>query len=115
MTALSNRYDFVFLFDVSNGNPNGDPTGSDESNMSARSRPPISTARSSFEIMREERAVARANHERALESPTLRAERKAMKWFQHAQKGTPCCSEALRSATVRARAKLFSTSRMAYK
>jgi CRISPR-associated protein Csd2 len=25
MTALSNRYDFVFLFDVSNGNPNGDP------------------------------------------------------------------------------------------
>jgi len=25
MTALSNRYDFVFLFDVSKGNPNGDP------------------------------------------------------------------------------------------
>jgi CRISPR-associated protein Csd2 len=25
MTALSHRYDFVFLFDVSNGNPNGDP------------------------------------------------------------------------------------------
>jgi CRISPR-associated protein Csd2 len=25
MTALSNRYDFVFLFDVANGNPNGDP------------------------------------------------------------------------------------------
>jgi CRISPR-associated protein Csd2 len=25
MTALSQRYDFVFLFDVSNGNPNGDP------------------------------------------------------------------------------------------
>ncbi|QBR71296.1 type I-C CRISPR-associated protein Cas7/Csd2 [Beijerinckiaceae bacterium] len=25
MTALSNRYDFAFLFDVSNGNPNGDP------------------------------------------------------------------------------------------
>jgi len=25
MTALSNRYDFVFLFDVTNGNPNGDP------------------------------------------------------------------------------------------
>jgi CRISPR/Cas system type I-B associated protein Csh2 (Cas7 group RAMP superfamily) len=57
MTALSNRYDFVFLFDVSNGNPNGDPTGSDESNTSARSRPPISTARLSFETMRDERAV----------------------------------------------------------
>jgi len=25
MTALSHRYDFVFLFDVSNSNPNGDP------------------------------------------------------------------------------------------
>ena len=25
MTALANRYDFVLLFDVSNGNPNGDP------------------------------------------------------------------------------------------
>ena len=25
MTALANRYDFVFLFDVKNGNPNGDP------------------------------------------------------------------------------------------
>jgi CRISPR-associated protein Csd2 len=25
MTVLSHRYDFVFLFDVSNGNPNGDP------------------------------------------------------------------------------------------
>jgi CRISPR-associated protein Csd2 len=25
MTALSNRYDIVFLFDVTNGNPNGDP------------------------------------------------------------------------------------------
>lgn len=25
MTGLANRYDFVFLFDVTNGNPNGDP------------------------------------------------------------------------------------------
>jgi len=25
MTALANRYDFVFFFDVTNGNPNGDP------------------------------------------------------------------------------------------
>lgn len=25
MTALSHRYDLVFLFDVSSGNPNGDP------------------------------------------------------------------------------------------
>ncbi len=25
MTALSHRFDFIFLFDVTNGNPNGDP------------------------------------------------------------------------------------------
>ncbi|MFQ5347045.1 MAG: type I CRISPR-associated protein Cas7, partial [Rhodothalassiaceae bacterium] len=25
MSTLSNRYDFVLLFDVTNGNPNGDP------------------------------------------------------------------------------------------
>jgi len=25
MTAIRNRYDFVYLFDVTNGNPNGDP------------------------------------------------------------------------------------------
>ena len=25
MSALANRYDFVFFFDVANGNPNGDP------------------------------------------------------------------------------------------
>ena len=25
MTALANRYEFALLFDVQNGNPNGDP------------------------------------------------------------------------------------------
>lgn len=25
MTAIQNRYEFVYLFDVENGNPNGDP------------------------------------------------------------------------------------------
>ncbi len=30
MTALQNRHDFVFLFDIKNGNPNGDP---DNGNM----------------------------------------------------------------------------------
>jgi CRISPR-associated protein Csd2 len=33
MTAIQNRYDFVFLFDVHNGNPNGDP---DNGNMPRR-------------------------------------------------------------------------------
>lgn len=30
MTAIKNRYEFVYLFDVKNGNPNGDP---DNGNM----------------------------------------------------------------------------------
>ena len=30
MTPITNRYDFVFLFDIKNGNPNGDP---DNGNM----------------------------------------------------------------------------------
>ena len=30
MEAIKNRYDFVILFDVENGNPNGDP---DSGNM----------------------------------------------------------------------------------
>lgn len=25
MTAIAHRYEFVYLFDVTNGNPNGDP------------------------------------------------------------------------------------------
>jgi CRISPR-associated protein Csd2 len=25
MTIIQNRYEFVYLFDVANGNPNGDP------------------------------------------------------------------------------------------
>lgn len=25
MTAIQNRYEFVYLFDIKNGNPNGDP------------------------------------------------------------------------------------------
>ena len=25
MTTIANRYEFVYLFDVTNGNPNGDP------------------------------------------------------------------------------------------
>lgn len=24
-TAINNRYDFIYLFDVQDGNPNGDP------------------------------------------------------------------------------------------
>ena len=35
MTALKNRYDFVYLFDVANGNPNGDPDAGNLPRMDA--------------------------------------------------------------------------------
>ena len=38
MTAIANRYDFVLLFDVANGNPNGDP---DAGNLPRMSIPPV--------------------------------------------------------------------------
>ena len=33
MTPLANRYDIVFLFDVINGNPNGDPDAGNQPRM----------------------------------------------------------------------------------
>ena len=35
MSALQNRYDFVYLFDVANGNPNGDPDAGNLPRMDA--------------------------------------------------------------------------------
>ncbi len=35
--ALSNRYDFVMLFDVENGNPNGDPDAGNAPRVDAES------------------------------------------------------------------------------
>ena len=32
---LENKYDFVYLFDVTNGNPNGDPDAGNEPRMDA--------------------------------------------------------------------------------
>ena len=38
MTALANRYDIVFLFDVTNGNPNGDPYNGNMPRLEAESQ-----------------------------------------------------------------------------
>ena len=35
--ALTNRYDFVILFDVENGNPNGDPDAGNAPRVDAES------------------------------------------------------------------------------
>ena len=38
MTAISNRYEFVYLFDVENGNPNGDPDAGNMPRMDPETR-----------------------------------------------------------------------------
>lgn len=38
MTAIQNRYDFVYLFDVANGNPNGDPDAGNLPRMDPETR-----------------------------------------------------------------------------
>ena len=35
MTAIKNRYDFIYLFDVTDGNPNGDPDAANMPRMDA--------------------------------------------------------------------------------
>lgn len=38
MTAIQNRYEFVYLFDVTNGNPNGDPDSGNMPRLEAESQ-----------------------------------------------------------------------------
>ena len=38
-TVLANRYDFVFFFDVTDGNPNGDPDAGNLPRIDPRDEP----------------------------------------------------------------------------
>ena len=51
MTAIAHRYEFVYLFDITNGNPNGDPDAGNLPRLDPRptvawSRTSASSARS---------------------------------------------------------------------
>jgi len=89
MTILNNRYDFLFFFDVENGNPNGDPDAGNlprmdpETNhglvsdvsLKRKIRNYVSDAREGeqgYEIYMAEKAVLNRQHARAYEAEELK-------------------------------------------
>ena len=95
MPAIANRYDFVFLFDVQNGNPNGDPDAGNLPRMDPQTgrglvtdvalkrkvRNYVAMARGDapgFDIYMQERAVLNRAHRRAYEALNLTPEPKKL-------------------------------------
>ncbi len=90
MTNMTNRYDFLFFFDVENGNPNGDPDAGNlprmdpETNhglvsdvsLKRKIRNYVSDAREGvqgYEIYMAEKAVLNRQHTRAYEAEDLKS------------------------------------------
>lgn len=90
MTNMNNRYDFLFFFDVENGNPNGDPDAGNlprmdpETNhglvsdvsLKRKIRNYVSDAREGvqgYEIYMAEKAVLNRQHTRAYEAEELKS------------------------------------------
>lgn len=88
MSAIQNRYDFVYLFDVANGNPNGDPDAGNLPRVDPETGHGLVTdvclkrkirnyvglvhgEKPPFEIYVKERAVLNLQHERAYTSLAL--------------------------------------------
>jgi CRISPR-associated protein Csd2 len=95
MTAIDKRYDFVLLFDVTNGNPNGDPDAGNlprldpETNqglvtdvcLKRKVRNYVEMAKGGtpgFEIYVRERGVLNRQHERAYKALDLKSEPKKL-------------------------------------
>jgi CRISPR-associated protein Csd2 len=94
-TAIANRYDFVFLFDVRNGNPNGDPDAGNMPRMDPETghglvtdvalkrkiRNYVAMARGDapgYDIYMQERAVLNRAHERAYAALSVKSESKKL-------------------------------------
>jgi CRISPR-associated protein Csd2 len=95
MTAISNRYDFVYLFDVKDGNPNGDPDAGNlprldpetglglvtDVALKRKIRNYVALAKGEtpgFDIYMQERAVLNRAHMRAYEAKGLKSEAKKL-------------------------------------
>lgn len=95
MTAISNRYDFVYLFDVKDGNPNGDPDAGNlprldpetglglvtDVALKRKIRNYVALAKGEtpgFDIYMQERAVLNRAHLRAYEAKGLKSEAKKL-------------------------------------
>ena len=93
MSAIQNRYDFVYLFDVTNGNPNGDPDAGNlprldpETNeglvtdvcLKRKIRNYVQTAKGGelrFNIYVQERAVLNQRHKGAWEAKGIEPDKK---------------------------------------
>ena len=95
MTAIRNRYDFVFLFDIINGNPNGDPDNGNMPRMEIDTQKGLVTdvalkrkVRNYVDIVKEgkppyaiymqEKAVLNHQHQRAYEAIGIKADSKKL-------------------------------------
>lgn len=95
MSIINNRYEFVFLFDVTNGNPNGDPDAGNlprldpETNkglvtdvcLKRKIRNFVSLARENtpgFEIYMKEKSVLNNQHKKAYEALEIKHEAKKL-------------------------------------
>lgn len=93
--SLDNRYEFVFLFDVKDGNPNGDPDAGNLPRIDAETGQGLVTdvclkrkirnyvgmvkeEQPPFEIYVKEKAVLNRNHERAYKALDLKSESKRL-------------------------------------
>lgn len=94
-TPVRNRYDFVYLFDVTDGNPNGDPDAGNLPRIDSETGQGLVTdvclkrkvrnyvgllhgEQPPFEIYVKERAVLNAQHERAYQALKLKPESKKL-------------------------------------
>jgi CRISPR-associated protein Csd2 len=104
MTAISNRYDFVYLFDVKDGNPNGDPDAGNlprldpetgkglvtDVALKRKIRNYVALAKgetAGFDIYMQERAVLNRAHLRAYEAKGLKSEAKKLPKDQDEARG----------------------------
>ncbi|GAK53085.1 CRISPR-associated protein, Csd2 family [Candidatus Moduliflexus flocculans] len=95
MNAIQNRYEFVLLFDVENGNPNGDPDAGNMPRIDAETSLGIVTdvclkrkirnyveiakeGETGFDIYVKEKAVLNRQHERAYKALDLKPESKKL-------------------------------------
>lgn len=94
-TPIQHRYDFVYLFDVTDGNPNGDPDAGNLPRVDAETGQGLVTdvclkrkvrnyvglvhgEQPPYEIYVKERAVLNAQHERAYEALKIKPESKKL-------------------------------------
>jgi len=95
MTAIAHRYEFVYLFDVTNGNPNGDPDAGNLPRLDPETNRGLVTdvalkrkirnfvtldkdGAEGFAIYMQEKAVLNNQHKRAYEALTIKPEDKKL-------------------------------------